>query len=298
MFYLIDMSHIIHQQYHGLPAMFRPSDNHPVGVVHGCMTMFWRLMQHEPTHIAAIFDDPLGSSQRKAMYAPYKGTRPPLEDDLIKQFPLARRCPTAFSVNQLEMPGYEADDIIATYCRMAGESGNQVIVVTSDKDLFQLLTIPEVIIYDPKYQRMVTPDYVQSKFGVTPAQMGDYLALMGDKTDNIPGVKGVGEKTAALLLNEFGTLHNILDNASSIKKPAIRAAMELQRDRRDAGDPLCESILSKRLVDLQYDAPVEAEIEHYAFNGFDRSQVLDFLDEMELVTLRQDIANAELEAAA
>ena len=293
MLHLIDVSHIIHPMYHGFPKMVRPTDGHPVGAVHGVCYSFWRLALEQPSHVAVVYDAPGGSKARKAKFPDYKATRKPYPEDLAKQLPLVRRAADIFDFARVEVEGYESDDVIATYCRLAAARGLEVTIVSSDKDCAQLVRwddgqAPAVSMRDPKKEITYNPDGVREKHGVPPHQIADFLALMGDVSDNIPGVDKIGEKTAAALLTQFGSLEAILDRVDEVSKPNIQMSL------RQHG---WKGRLSKTLTVLDDHVPVEHDIEEFAYGGFDKDKVLEFLDEMQLVTLRADIEKGERVAA-
>jgi len=214
--YLIDGSGYIFRAYHALPPLTRPSDGLPVGAVHGFCGMLWKLLREagelsQPTHIAAIFDRS-DHTFRNDLYADYKAQRPDMPEDLVPQLPLIRDAVKAFNVACLEQSGYEADDIIATYAREAVEAGADVTIVSSDKDLMQLVH-PGVRMYDTMKNKVIGEAEVMERFGVPPSKVIEVQALIGDSTDNVPGVPGIGVKTAALLINEYGDLDALLARA-------------------------------------------------------------------------------------
>jgi len=200
---LIDGSGYIFRAYHGLPPLTRQSDGLPVGAVSGFCNMLFRLIKENrgidaPTHLAVIFD--AGSKTfRNDLYAGYKANRPPAPEDLIPQFPLIRRATEAFGVPAIELSGFEADDLIATYARIGVEAGLRVTIISSDKDLMQLIT-DQVLMMDPVKSTLVGHEQVLEKFGVPPSLVVDAQALIGDTADNVPGAPGIGVKTAAQLL--------------------------------------------------------------------------------------------------
>ena len=242
--YLIDGSGYIFRAYHALPPLTRPSDGLPVGAVHGFCGMLWKLLREAgelspPTHFAVIFD--LSEHTfRNELYADYKAHRPDMPEDLVPQFPLIRDAVKAFSVACLEQKGYEADDLIATYAREAQEAGADVTIVSSDKDLMQLVR-PGVRMYDTMKNKVIGEKEVMERFGVPPSKVIEVQALIGDPTDNVPGVPGIGVKTAALLINEYGDLDTLLARASEITQPKRRESLDHFRRPgaavAHAGDP-------------------------------------------------------------
>ena len=206
--YLIDTSAFIFRAYHALPALTGP-DGTPTGAVYGFCAMIFRLLEEEqPDYLAAVCDTGKPTF-RKEIYPEYKANRPPVPEELIPQFALVDRALVGFRMASLRLDGVEADDLIATYTRMAQAAEMEVTIVSGDKDLMQLVG-PGVQVLDTAKNRTVGPDEVQAKFGVAPSQLGDYLALCGDSVDNVPGIPGVGAKTAAKLLNQFGDLETAL----------------------------------------------------------------------------------------
>jgi DNA polymerase-1 len=286
MFFILDVSHIVYPMWYGLPKMVRASDNHPVGVVHGCCSTFLNIATGEPSHIVAVYDGPNSSGPRIAIDPDYKSKRPELDPDLERQLPLARRAAVAFGFPIIEMPNCEADDVVAALTNKAVSAGHEVIILTSDKDLFPLLAHPEVKIFDAVRKRMLDDSYVRNKWSIEPHQVHDFLALVGDQTDCVPGVPKIGEKTASKLLNTYGDLETLLENFDEETcKPAVYASLRANSWR---------ARLSKQLVEMQ---PIPddllPDLADLTFTGIPHSAVTEFLDEMELVTLREEIAEAE-----
>lgn len=247
--YLVDGSGFIFRAYHRLPPLTDPEGT-PVGAVYGFTAMLWKLVNElnnseAPSHLAVILD--AGSHTfRNDMYADYKANRPPPPEDLVPQFPLIRDAVRAFSIPCIEQAGVEADDIIASYAREALAGGYNVTVVSSDKDLMQLVQ-PGLDLYDTMSNRRIDRDAVIEKFGVPPEQVGDILALMGDTADNVPGVRGVGPKTAAELIQQFGTVEGVIANIDTIKKPKLKETLSNSVDM---------ARLSLELVRLKDDVPL------------------------------------------
>ena len=271
--YLIDGSSYIFRAYHRLPPL---TNRHgvPAGAVYGFTTMLWKLIADlsgpaGPSHLAVIFD---ASSKtfRNDMYDQYKAHRPPPPEDLVPQFPLIRDATRAFSVPCIETEGLEADDIIACYSKHALAAGWAVTIVSSDKDLMQLIE-PGLDMLDTMNDRRIGPEYVLEKFGVLPDRLGDVLALMGDSVDNVPGVPGIGPKTASQLIQQFGDLEGVLANAETIAKPKLRQSLidhaEMAR-------------LSKRLVTLECTAPLPEPLDGLALQGIPPDPLRAFLEEM------------------
>ncbi|MDT9599603.1 DNA polymerase I [Sphingosinicella rhizophila] len=275
--YLVDGSSYIFRAYHRLPPL---TNRHGlnVGAVYGYTTMLWKLAEtlHKadgPTHLAVIFD---ASSKtfRNDMYDQYKAHRPPPPPDLVPQFPLIRDATRAFSLPCIEEEGLEADDIIACYAKAALAEQWQVTIVSSDKDLMQLIE-PGLDLYDTMNDRRIGRDYVVEKFGVPPEQLGEVLALMGDSVDNVPGVPGVGPKTAAQLIQQYGDVESVLANAGEIAKPKLRQNLIDHADNarlsRELVRLVCDSPLPEPLSDLAMkgipDAPLRAFLEEHGFRS-------------------------------
>jgi DNA polymerase I len=276
---LVDGSGYIFRAYHGLPPLTRKSDGAPIGAVSGFCNMIFKLIADErdadqPTHLAVIFDAS-GNTFRNDIYPMYKANRPPAPEDLVPQFPMIREATRAFGLPCIEMVGYEADDLIATYARQAEALGAKVRILSSDKDLMQLIT-DKISLYDPMKDRPMGPEAVMEKFGVTPDKVIDVQSLAGDSTDNVPGAPGIGPKTAAELLGIYGTLENLLDHAEEIKQPKRRETLINFR---------AQILVSKRLVTLMDDVPVLEHLEHFGVREPDPETLLAFLRKMELRTL-------------
>src|SRR3954470_7130723 len=218
--WLVDRSHTIFRSYHSLPHL---STRHvvPTNSVHRFTTMLLRAIREgNPTHLAVAFDEE-AKAKRAEIYQAYKATRGAPPEDLTPQFPLVRRVLEALRVPAIGFSGYEADDVIATLAKRARALGWEVVIVSGDKDMMQLV-VDGIRCYDSMYEKWYGPAQVEEKWGVPPHQVADLLALTGDKIDNIPGVPGVGEKTAAGLLKEYGNLDAVLANAAKVKKPKLR----------------------------------------------------------------------------
>ncbi|MDX9689717.1 MAG: DNA polymerase I [Proteobacteria bacterium] len=272
--YLIDGSGYIFRAYHALPPMTR-RDGTPINAVYGFCAMLQKLlMDLGAYHIAVIFDA-ARKTFRNEIYSDYKAHRPEPPEDLIPQFPLIRQATKAFGIPALELPNYEADDLIAAYAREGVEQGFNVRVVSADKDLMQLVR-PRVELYDPMKNIPIGEAEVLAKFGVTPDKVVDVQALAGDSSDNVPGVPGIGIKTAAELINEYGSLETLLDRASEIKQPKRREKLienaELAR-------------ISKQLVTLDDHAPLPAAIETLVRRANHNEELLAFLQEQEFKSL-------------
>ncbi|MGM0662159.1 MAG: 5'-3' exonuclease, partial [Pseudomonadota bacterium] len=249
--HLIDGSAFIFRAYHALPPLTRKSDGMPIGAVSGFCNMLQRYVEGNngndaPTHVAVIFDK--GSHTfRNDLYDAYKANRDEMPADLRPQIPLTRDATRAFNIACEEIEGYEADDIIATLTCQARDLGGRVTIISSDKDLMQLVG-DGVEMLDAMKNRRIDVDGVREKFGVDPDRVVDVQALAGDSVDNIPGAPGIGLKTAALLINEFGTLEELLDRADEIPQPKRRETLIAKREQIE---------MSKRLVQLDCDTPLD-----------------------------------------
>lgn len=276
--HLIDGSAFIFRAYHALPPLTRKSDGLPVGAVAGFCNLLWQELTTNrgqgPSHIAVIFDAG-AKTFRNDIYADYKANRPPLPEDLRPQFPLTREATRAFNVACIEQPGFEADDIIATLARQAREAGGTVTILSSDKDLMQLMG-NGVDMFDPMKNKRLTLDDVQEKFGVGPDRVVDVQSLAGDSIDNVPGAPGIGLKTAALLINEYGDLDTLLSRAGEIKQPKRREALV---------DHAEQIRISRRLVQLDDRAPVAVDLDALELKPVEPGPVMDFLKQMEFATL-------------
>jgi len=291
--HLIDGSAYIFRAYHALPPLTRKSDGLPIGAVAGFCNMLWSQLAANrtkggPTHIAVVFDYS-SKTFRDAIYDKYKANRPEPPEDLRPQFPLTREATRAFNVACLEMENYEADDIIATLARQATEAGGDVTIISSDKDLMQLVG-KGVDMYDAMKSKRIGIEEVEEKFGVGPERVVDVQALAGDSVDNVPGAPGIGIKTAALLINEYGDLETLLARAEEIKQPKRRAALvenaELIR-------------ISKRLVTLDDHVPLTWSLDEFEVKEPEPETILGFLRKMELRTLSKRVADSlKVEAPA
>ena len=283
--HLIDGSAYIFRAYHGLPPLTRKSDGLPVGAVAGFCNILWNEISTgkragAATHIAVIFDHS-SKTFRNEIYPDYKAHRPEPPEDLRPQFPLTRDATRAFNVACIEAPGYEADDIIATLARRAVEAGGSCTIISSDKDLMQLIR-PGIDMFDPMKTKAIGPDEVMEKFGVTPDKVIDVQSLAGDSTDNVPGAPGIGLKTAALLINEYGDLDTLLARATEIKQPKRREALT------DNADLIR---ISRDLVTLKADTPLDFTLDDLAVKAPDPDTIMGFLAAMEFRTLTKRVAD-------
>ncbi|WP_394199403.1 DNA polymerase I [Litoreibacter albidus] len=283
--HLIDGSAFIFRAYHALPPLTRKSDGLPIGAVAGFCNMLQRYVEGNngpdaPTHVAVIFDK--GSHTfRNDMYDLYKANRDAMPEDLRPQMPLTREATVAFNIACEEMEGYEADDIIATLAVQARDLGGRCTIISSDKDLMQLVG-GGVEMLDAMKNKVIDVEGVEEKFGVGPNRVVDVQALAGDSVDNVPGAPGIGIKTAALLINEYGTLEQLLDRAEEIKQPKRRQTLIEHRAQIE---------LSKRLVQLDENTPLTFSIDDLEVRDPDPERLLDFLARMEFRTLTKRIAD-------
>ena len=283
--HLIDGSAFIFRAYHALPPLTRKSDGLPIGAVSGFCNMLQRYVagntgSSAPTHVAVIFDK--GSHTfRNDMYDLYKANREAMPEDLRPQIPLTRDATIAFNIACEEKEGYEADDIIATLAVQARAAGGRCTIISSDKDLMQLVG-DGVEMHDAMKNKTIDREGVFEKFGVYPERVVDVQALAGDSVDNVPGAPGIGIKTAALLINEYGDLDALLERASEIKQPK----------RRETLIENAEQIrLSRRLVLLDENTPLDFTIDDLEVRDPDPEKLLSFLAEMEFRTLTKRIAD-------
>ena len=288
-FYLIDGSGYIFRAYYALPPLTRKSDGLPTGAVSGFCSMLFKLLEdsksnenlQKPTHFAVIFDS-ARKTFRNEIYSDYKANRSEAPDDLAPQFEYIRKSVVAFNLPSVDLPNYEADDIIATYVEKILSIGAKVTIVSSDKDLMQLYK-KNVRLFDPMKNKFITFEDVASKFGVAPEKVIDVQSLAGDSSDNVPGVPGIGVKTAAELINKYGTLEKLLDNAHEIKQNKRRETLIENKDK---------AIISKKLVTLKKDSPVKIDLEEFKLKEIDKDKLHKFLREMEFNRLLSSVISA------
>ena len=283
--HLIDGSGFIFRAYHALPPLTRKSDGLPVGAVSGFCNMLFKIIEDQkgsnaPTHLVVVFDAK-GKTFRSDIYPEYKMNRPPAPEDLVPQFPLTRDATRAFGLACIEQEGFEADDIMATLAIQARDAGGHVTIVSSDKDLMQLVG-NGVEMYDAMKNKRIGSEQVVEKFGVGPNRVIDVQSLAGDSVDNVPGAPGIGIKTAALLINEYGDLDSLLERASEIKQPKRR---ETLIDNAD------QIRISRDLVTLKTDMKMDCDLDDFAVHAPDPEVMLKFLSEMEFRTMSARIAN-------
>ena len=288
-FYLIDGSGYIFRAYYALPPLTRKSDGLPTGAVSGFCSMLFKLLEdskskenkQKPTHFAVIFDS-ARKTFRNEIYSDYKANRSEAPDDLAPQFEYIRKSVLAFNLPSVDLVNYEADDLIATYVDQILQKGAKVTIVSSDKDLMQLFK-KNVRIFDPMKNKFISEEDVQNKFGVGPSKVIDVQALAGDSSDNVPGVPGIGVKTAAELINKYGNLENLLKSANEIKQNKRRETLLENKDK---------AIISKKLVTLKHDAPVNMDLAEFKLKEIDKDKLYKFLREMELNRLLSSAISA------
>ncbi len=284
--FLVDGSSYIFRAYHALPPLTRKSDGLPVGAVSGFCNMLWKLLREAdesaagvtPTHIGVIFDAS-AVTFRNEIYDQYKAHRPDPPEDLRPQFGLIRQAVEAFSVSSIEQLGFEADDLIATYTVQAVEAGADVTIIASDKDLMQLIR-PGVVMVDTMKDKRISDPEVREKFGVTPDRVVDVQALAGDSVDNIPGVPGIGVKTAAQLIDDYGDLETLLARAEEIKQ---------NKRRQNLIEFADQARISRKLVELKQDVPVEVPLADLKVRPLDGDRAVSFLKAMEFTTLTRRV---------
>ena len=285
-FYLIDGSGYIFRAYYALPPLTRKSDGLPTGAVNGFCSMLFKLLEdtkaednkEKPTHFVVIFDS-ARKNFRNEIYSDYKGNRSDAPDDLIPQFDYIRKSVEAFNLPSVELLNYEADDLIATYSEQILSAGAKATIVSSDKDLMQLYK-KNLRIYDPMKNKYISEDDIYNKFGVEPKKVIDVQALAGDSSDNVPGVPGIGVKTAAELINKYKTLENLLTKAGEIKQNKRRETLIENKDK---------AIISKKLVTLKKDVPIKDEIIKFKLKEIDKKKLYNFLREMEFNRLLSSV---------
>ena len=284
--FLIDGSGYIFRAYYALPPLTRKSDGLPVGAVSGFCNMLYSFLEKAkagnsidtPTHLAVIFDS-ARKNFRNEIYSDYKGNRSDAPDDLIPQFDYIRKAVKAFNLPSVELVNYEADDLIATYKIEAKKKKIKVTIVSSDKDLMQLVD-QDTFMLDTMKDRLIGVDQVKEKFGVPPDKVIDVQSLAGDSVDNIPGVPGIGIKTAAELINKFGSLDELLKKANTIKQPKRRQTLLDNREN---------ALISRKLVTLKQNVPLKEKIEDFILKPLDKTKIFNFLDEMEFSKIKKRI---------
>ncbi|MBM5787484.1 MAG: DNA polymerase I [Pelagibacterales bacterium] len=284
--YLIDGSGYIFRAFYALPPLTRKSDGMPVGAVSGFCNMLYKFLEdaklkdgyEKPTHLAVIFDS-ARKNFRNNIYPEYKANRNETPEDLIPQFSFIREAVKAFNLPSIEMENYEADDLIATYKKEALKKNIRVKIISSDKDLMQLID-DQTTLFDSMKNKDIGIEEVKEKFGVTPDKVIEVQALAGDSSDNIPGVPSIGVKTAAELINEFGSVENLLKNVDKIKQPKRRQTISDNKEN---------ALISKKLVTLKDDVPTVEKIEDFLVKDLNKEKIVSFLKKMEFTRLLERI---------
>ena len=287
-FYLVDGSGYIFRAYYALPPLSRKSDGLPTGAVSGFSSMLFKLLEevrsddskNKPTHFAVIFDS-ARKNFRNEIYKDYKANRSEAPDDLAPQFEYIRKAVKAFNLPSIEQINYEADDLIATYAKQIINLGAKVTIISSDKDLMQLVS-NKIRLFDPMKSKVIGEKEVIEKFGVKPSQVIDVQSLAGDSSDNIPGVPGIGIKTASELINKFKTLENLLNKAGDIPQKKRKETLINNKNL---------ALISKKLVTLKDDVPIQNKIETFDIKKIDKNKLYEFLREMEFNRLLSQAIN-------
>ncbi len=285
-YYLIDGSGYIFRAYYALPPLSRKSDGLPTGAVSGFCSMLFKLLEdsrsddsiHKPTHFAVIFDS-ARKNFRNDIFKDYKANRSEAPEDLAPQFEYIRKSVKAFNLPSVELLDYEADDLIATYAKQITSAGGKVTVISSDKDLMQLVST-KIRLYDPMKNKVIGEKEVMEKFGVKPNQVIDVQSLAGDSSDNIPGVPGIGIKTAAELINKYKNLDILLEKSSEIPQNKRRETLIANKDK---------AILSRKLVTLKDDVPVKEDADSFRIKPVNKDELYSFLREMEFNRLLSQV---------
>lgn len=283
--YLIDGSGIFHRAYHAFPEMVGP-DGSPVNAVFGFCDILWTLLdkfREDATHIGVIFDAP-GKNFRHVMYSEYKANRKEKDDNLVAQYDGVREATRAFNLPCIEISGYEADDIIATYATIFAESGGEVVIVSQDKDMMSLVHDGSIEMYDPMKGKKILAYDVYDKFGVSPDKVVDVLALMGDASDNVPGCPSIGIKTASRLIQEYGSVEQAITRAQNIDKKKAKEAILAHVD---------DILLSKKLVTLDKKVPIADSMANLEVRSPQPGLLYEFLTKM---NFQQLLSRLETEA--
>ena len=288
-FYLIDGSGYIFRAYYALPPLTRKSDGLPTGAVSGFCNMLFKLLEdtksdenkNKPTHFAVIFDS-ARKNFRNEIYSDYKANRSEAPEDLAPQFEYIRKSVLAFNLPSIELLNYEADDLIATYSEQIIKKGGKVTIISSDKDLMQLYS-KNIRIYDPMKNKFINDEDIKKKFGVSANKVVDVQSLAGDSSDNVPGVPGIGIKTASELINEYGTLENLLKNSSRVKQNKRRETLIENKDK---------ALISKKLVTLKKNVPTKEKLEDFILKEVNKEKLYSFLRDMEFNRLLSSVISA------
>lgn len=283
--YLIDGSGIFHRAYHAFPEMSGP-DGKPVNAIYGYADILWTLLskfREDATHIGVIFDA-TGKNFRHKLYPEYKANRKQKDDNLVAQYDGVREASRAFNLPCIEQSDYEADDIIATYATIFSEAGGEVVIVSQDKDLMSLVHDGSIEMFDPMKGKKILAYDVYDKFGVSPDKVVDVLALMGDAIDNVPGVPSIGIKTASRLIQEYGTVENVIAHSQNINKKKAKEAIIAHRE---------DALLSKKLVTLDRKVPITEPIDSLEIRSPLPGLLYEFLTKM---NFQQLLSRMKIEA--
>ncbi len=282
--YLIDGSSYIYRAFYAIKVLSN-SKGLPTNAVYGFTNMLLKILNEKKPQLIAIAFDPKGPTMRHEAYEAYKAQRPKMPELLSVQIPYIHRVVEVFNIPLLLMEGYEADDVIGTVAKKAEEDGNEVIIISGDKDMFQLIT-PHVRIYDPMKDKVYREADVLERFNVTPSQVVEIMGLMGDSADNIPGVKGIGEKTAKELISTFGSIENLLSNLEEVKKPKVRSLLQEQADNAK---------LSRDLATIHTGLPIDLDYDNLKLSEPDYQKMTELFRELEFSNLLKTLLPAQKE---
>lgn len=285
--FLIDGSAYIFRAFFAIPPLTN-SAGLPTNAIFGFTNILLKFLKQYQPHYVAVALDAGRVTFRNDMFADYKGNRPEAPADLIPQFPYFRKVLDALNLPLLELPGYEADDIIATLCERLAQPGCELVVVSSDKDLMQLVT-NGIKLLDSAKDRWIGKEEVREKFGVSPEQVIEVMGLMGDAVDNIPGVKGIGEKTASALIQQFQTLENLFEHLDDIEQMKLRGAKRIRQILETGKD---KAFLSRDLATVKRDVPIDVGLPELQFTGFNLEKIRALFTELEFTNLIKLIENS------
>ena len=287
--FLIDGSSYIFRAFFAVPSL-NHSTGLPTNAIFGFTNILLKfLKQHRPEYITVALDAGR-ETFRNELFPGYKGNRPEAPADLIPQFPYFRRVLDALNIPLLELPGYEADDIIATLCRTLADQGCELVVVSSDKDLMQLVT-EDIKLLDSAKDQWIGAAEVKIKFGVEPHRVVEVMGLMGDAADAIPGVKGIGEKTASALIQEFGALENLFNRLDEVDAMQLRGASRVRKILAAGKDA---AFLSRNLATVRRDLPLNIRLEQLKFTGYDQEKARALFTELEFTNLVKLLENGRI----
>ena len=284
--FLIDGSAYIFRAFFAIPPLSNAAGL-PTNAIFGFTNILLKFLKQYQPHYVAVALDAGRVTFRNEMFADYKGNRPEAPADLIPQFPYFRKVLDALNLPLLELAGYEADDIIATLCEKLANQGCELVVVSSDKDLMQLAT-NGIKLLDSAKDRWIGKDEVREKFGVGPEQVIEVMGLMGDAVDNIPGVKGIGEKTAGALIQQFQTLENLFEHLDDVEQMKLRGAKRIRQILEDGKD---KAFLSRDLATVKRDVPIDIALPELQFTGFNLEKIRTLFTELEFTNLIKLIEN-------